>query len=266
MTDIGAKLSAWPNRSNLFVRTFTMTARKLDSNIENLANRTYPRRNTDTLSPEVARQLCQKYVISVLPLKDSLLAAPPCSLLNGVPRDASVFHVEVKAFGAFTSELIPPCTDIFTIKVNDKAVDPAVRDSCTVHTSKELISLLNPPARKRESGRRDKNKCGADGLDCFLFHDNAYMYNPAAKANPGKSTLSNVRHIHHFVADPCTDPWTDLRDPALSETNWFDVQSTALIFINGGRDEVEVSEPLKKKSKRALYTARESHKVIYIIL
>jgi hypothetical protein len=248
-------------------------SRKLESNIEKLANRTYPRRNTDTLSPEVARQLCQNFVLSVLPLKDSLFAAPPpCSLLKGVPRDASVFHAEVKAFGVFTSELIPPHTDIFTIKVNDKAVDPTVRDSCTVHTSKDLISLLNPPVRSRANGRTYRSKCGADGLDCFLFHDNAYMYNPAAKVNPGKSTLSNVRHIHHFVADPCTESATDLKDQALSETNWFDVQSTALIFINGGRDttddteEVVVTEPSRKKSKRALYIARACHKVIYSTL
>lgn len=242
-----------------------MSARKQESNIDKLGNRNYPRRMTDVFSPEVGRQLTQNYLLSVLPLKESFSSMPRCSLLDGVP-DFSVFQAQLKSFGVFTSDLIPACTDIFTIIVNDNGVDPAVRDTCIVYTSKELISLLNPPSR---AGRKRRTS-GDDDQDCFMFHDNAYMYNPANKAQPGTSTLNNVRHIHHFVADPCTDPSNDLNDPALLETNWFDVQSTALIFVNGGSERTEadreaVGGPVRRKSKRVLYSARESCQVFHTV-
>jgi hypothetical protein len=228
-----------------------MASRVIESNIEALGDRPYPKRFTDVLKPAIYRQLNQHFSLSILPTKECLLKNPSFSVLEGV-NDYSLLHRQVESFGTFTNDEIPPDTDIFSIKIGDKNVDLGDRDECSVHTSAEMITILNPPAR---AGRQPKRSV-ASRDECFMFRDNAYMYLTVGRGLAGSNSYEDIRHIHHFIADPHTDPHTDLTDVELGRTLWFDTQQTAAIFVNGGQElftPVTQAEPVKQSKKRALH-------------
>ena len=225
-----------------------MSSRVIETNIEVLGDRPYPKRFSDILSVGIVRQLSShNFSLSVRPTAETLFKKPNFSILEGV-SDYEIFHRQVESFGTFTADEIPPETDIFSVQVSDKSVEEADREQCTVHTTAEMITLLNPPPR---AGRQPK-RCAASMGECFMFRDQAYMHLPVGKGLSGANSFEDIRHIHQFIADPHTDPSTDLSDADLSKTLWFDTRRTAAVFVNGGKERAPHEEPSVKRGKRAL--------------
>ena len=216
-----------------------MSSRVIETNIEVLGDRPYPKRFTDILSVGIVRQLSShNFSLSIRPTTETLFKKPHFSILKGV-SEYVLFHRQVESFGTFTDDEIPPETDIFSVQVSDKSVEQAAdRDQCSVHTTAEMITLLNPPPR----GGRQPKRCAASMGECFMFRDQAYMHLPVGKGLSGANSFEDIRHIHQFIADPHTDPNTDLTDADLSKTLWYDTRRTAAVFVNGGKERAPLDE------------------------
>ena len=196
------------------------------SNIRKLGERPY-KRERDVFSMHILRHCHQIYNLYPRPTRSTLLA--PLSTAPSISSDGESmdFYRDQGPLGLFTPTDIPARTVLFSIKLNDKTENHMQRDIVSVHSSLELMALLNPPG-----GGGKKRKLAKTNL-CAAMHDYTYMGVNRPAGAPTAASMEVPKHIHQFIAFPNTGSWDDLLNAALVDHKWYDVGNTAAILVNG---------------------------------
>jgi hypothetical protein len=202
-------------------------ASEVSASIADLGNRPY-KRDTDMFHTSVLRHCIQGLGLFIRPTKKTMFA--PSSTAPSILRDGEMmdFYRDQGPLGLYTSREIPHNTILFTIKLNDKTDNQLERDVVNVHSSLELVALLNQSCSALSSKKRK-----AEFDICAAMHDYTYMGVKRPPGAPSAASMVVPKHIHQFIAFPHTGTLDDLRADALAHHKWFDMGNTAAVFVNG---------------------------------